>query len=174
MIRSFRGISPKIAPTAFVDESAQLIGDIVVGEHVSIWPNAVIRADLSHVRIGDYTNIQDNCVLHVDSEIYPLLIGERVGIGHNVILHSCRIEPRCLIGMGTILLNNVQVGTGTIVAAGTVVPEHTVIPPGSLFMGVPGRLHRPLTEQDYERIDRNIANYARLKDQYLAERRSSG
>jgi len=173
MIRSYRGVAPKIAPTVFVDESAQIIGDVVIGEHASIWPNVVIRADVNFVRIGDYTNIQDNCVLHVETDLYPLVVGERVGVGHGAILHGCRIESRCLVGMGAILLNNVRIGTGSIVAAGTVVPENTVIPPGSLFMGVPGRLCRQLTEEDYQRIDRNIATYARLKDQHLAERRGN-
>ena len=171
MIGSFHGISPKIAPTAYVHESAQLIGDIVIGEHASVWPTTVIRGDESYIRIGDYTNIQDHCVLHVEGDNAPLLIGERVAVGHNVILHSCRIEPRCLIGMGAIILNNVEIGSGSIVAAGSVVAENTVIAPGSLFMGVPGRLRRQLTESDYERIDRNIKDYVRLKNEYLAERR---
>ena len=174
MIRSFGGITPQIAPTAYIDETAALIGDIVIGEHTSVWPYVVIRADVHYIRIGSQVNIQDSCVLHVEKGLYPLIVGDRVGVGHQAILHGCRIASRCLIGMGAILLNDVQVGEGSIVAAGTVVPEHTVIPPGSLFLGVPGKLRRQLTERDFERIDWNIRAYVELKEQYLAERRSAG
>jgi carbonic anhydrase/acetyltransferase-like protein (isoleucine patch superfamily) len=172
MIRSFRGATPQIAPTAYIDESAQLIGDIVIGEHSSVWPNAVIRADLHFIRIGSHTNIQDNCVLHIEEGFYPLILGDRVTVGHNVILHGCRIESRCLIGMGAILLNDVQVGAGSVIAAGAVVPEHMVIPPASLCMGVPAKVVRPVTGEELMRIDRGAEHYARVKDQYLAERRS--
>ena len=170
MIRSFRGITPQIAATAYIDESAQIIGDVVIGEHSSIWPQAVIRGDDHYIRIGSHTNIQDNAVLHVESELYPLVVGDRVGVGHNAILHGCQIESRCLIGMGAVILNNVRIGTGSIVAAGAVVPENAVVPPGSLIMGLPGKVRRQLNDEDLQRIDRNVASYDRLKNQYLAER----
>src|SRR5438552_7139700 len=100
MIRSFRGVAPRIAATAYIDETAQVIGDVVIGEHSSVWPNAVIRADVHYMRIGAETNIQDNCVLHVETDLYALILGDRVTVGHSVVLHGCRIESRCLIGMG--------------------------------------------------------------------------
>ncbi|MBI1955831.1 MAG: gamma carbonic anhydrase family protein, partial [Acidobacteria bacterium] len=121
MIRSFGGIAPQIAPTAYVDETAQIIGDVVIEEHASIWPNVVIRGDVNYIRIGSHTNIQDNSVLHVGTDRYPLLVGDRVTVGHNVVLHGCRIESRCLIGIGAVVLNGVQIGEGSIVAAGSVV-----------------------------------------------------
>ncbi len=173
MIRSFQGITPQIAPTAYIDDSAQIIGDVVIGEHSSVWPQAVIRGDDHYIRIGAHTNIQDNAVLHVESELYPLVVGDRVGVGHNAILHGCQIESRCLIGMGAMILNNARIGTGSIVAAGAVVPENTVVPPGSLIMGLPGKVRRQLNDEDLQRIDRNVASYDRLKNQYLAERNGS-
>jgi len=112
-------------------------------------------------------------VLHVESKLYPLVVGDRVGVGHNAILHGCRIESRCLIGMGAMILNNARIGTGSIVAAGAVVPENTVVPPGSLIMGLPGKVRRQLTDEDLQRIDRNVASYDRLKNLYLAERNGS-
>lgn len=172
MIRSFRGVRPQVAATAYIDESAQLIGDIVIGEHASVWPNAVLRADVSSIRIGSYTNIQDNCVLHVEESLYPLVVGDRVTVGHGVILHGCRIESRCLIGMGAVILNNARIGAGSIVAAGAVVPEHVVVPPGSLCLGVPGKAQRALRQEESQRIDHGADSYARLKDQFLAERQA--
>lgn len=170
MIHSFRGTTPQVAPNAFIDDTAQLIGDVVIGEHSSVWPYAVIRGDMNYIRVGSSVNIQEGCVLHGETNLHPVILEDRVGVGHGAILHGCRIESRCLIGMGAIVLNGAQIGAGSIVAAGAVVPERTVIPPGSLFMGVPGKVHRQLNEKDFERIDRTVAVYVRLKDQYLAER----
>jgi carbonic anhydrase/acetyltransferase-like protein (isoleucine patch superfamily) len=168
MIRSYKGIRPQIALTAYVDESAQVIGDVVIGEHASIWPNAVLRGDVNFIRIGAYTNIQDNCVVHVEGGLYPTILGDNITVGHGAILHGCRIESRCLIGMGALVLNNAQVGQGSIVAAGAVVPEQAVIPPGSVCMGVPARVSRSVTDEETQRIDRGADAYARLKDVYLA------
>ncbi|MBI3895772.1 MAG: gamma carbonic anhydrase family protein [Acidobacteria bacterium] len=170
MIRSFGGIAPQIAPTVYVDECAQIIGDVVIGEHASIWPNVVIRGDVNYIRIGSHTNIQDNSVLHVETDRYPLVVGDRVTVGHSVVLHGCRIESRCLIGIGAVVLNGVQIGEGSIVGAGSVVSERAVIPPGSLVLGVPGKVRRPVTNEEIERMERTVNAYIRLKDQYLAER----
>ena len=171
MIRRFGDTVPQIAATAYIDERAVVIGDVVIGEHASIWPLAVLRGDMNYIRIGANVNIQDNCVVHVETGLYPTILEDNVGVGHSVILHGCRIESRCLIGMGAIVLNGAVVGTGSMIAAGALVPERTVIPPGSLFLGFPGKVIRKLNEADYERIDRNIAAYRKIKDQYLAERR---
>jgi carbonic anhydrase/acetyltransferase-like protein (isoleucine patch superfamily) len=170
MIRRFGDAVPQIAATAYIDEKAVVIGDVVIGEHTSIWPLAVLRGDMNYIRIGANVNIQDNTVVHVETDLYPTILEDNVGVGHGVILHGCRIESRCLIGMGAIVLNGAVVGTGSMIAAGALVPERTVIPPGSLFLGFPGKVTRKLTDADYERIDRNIAAYKKIKDQYLAER----
>jgi carbonic anhydrase/acetyltransferase-like protein (isoleucine patch superfamily) len=170
MIRRFGDAVPQIAATAYIDEKAVVIGDVVIGEHTSIWPLAVLRGDMNYIRIGANVNIQDNTVVHVETDLYPTILEDNVGVGHSVILHGCRIESRCLIGMGAIVLNGAVVGTGSMIAAGALVPERTVIPPGSLFLGFPGKVTRKLTDADYERIDRNIAAYKKIKDQYLAER----
>lgn len=162
---------PRVPPTAYVDDAAVVIGDVIIGEHSSVWPCAVVRGDDNYIRIGSETNIQDNCVLHVESELYGLEIGDRVTVGHNVVLHGCRIGSECLIAMGAIVLNNVQIGEGSVIAAGTVVPENTVIPPGSLCMGIPATVRRKANEKDRERILRGAASYVRLKEIYLRERK---
>ncbi len=169
MIRSYRGRLPQVAASAYVDPAAVIIGDVVLGEHSSVWPCAVIRGDVHYIRIGARSNVQDNSVLHVMRDTNPLLLGDNVTVGHSVTLHGCTIESRCLIGMGSIILNGVVVGTGSIVAAGTLIPERTVIPPGSLVMGSPGKVKRPLTEEDQKSIDRYAQNYFEYKEIYRAE-----
>ena len=169
MIRSLGDLHPQIAPTAYVDASAQVIGDVVIGEHSSIWPGAVLRGDLMPIRIGAYSNIQDNCIVHVEIDLYGVIVEDRVTVGHGVILHGCHIERRCLIGMGAIILNDVRIGSGSIVAAGSVVAEHTVIPPGSLVMGVPGTVRRPVTEEELARIDQGPKAYFRLKERFRSQ-----
>src|SRR5580704_1311566 len=131
MIRSYLGHIPQIAATAYIDPQAVVIGDVVIGEHSSVWPCAVLRADVNFMRIGARTNIQDGSVLHVMRDTNPLILGDDVTVGHAVVLHGCTIESRCLIGMGSIILNGAKVGTGSIIAAGTLVPERTIIAPGA-------------------------------------------
>jgi carbonic anhydrase/acetyltransferase-like protein (isoleucine patch superfamily) len=171
MIRSYNGISPTIPASCYVDDSAQIIGDVVLGEHASIWMNAVLRGDVHSIRIGAHSNVQDCTVLHGMKEQYGVYIGEYVTVGHNVTLHGCTIEDRCLIGMGAIVLNGVRVGRGSIVAAGALIPEKTVIEPHSLWMGSPGRCRRKLGEADQETIMRYAKNYLAYKDAYLAEKK---
>ena len=171
MIRSLGNLHPKIAATAYVDDSAQLIGDVVVGEHASVWPGAVVRGDESPIRIGDHTNVQENCVLHVEHDLYGVTLEDHITVGHGVVLHGCYVERRCLIGVGAIILNNTRIGSGTIIAAGTLVPEDTIIPPGSLVMGSPGTVRRAVTEADLARIDHGAVAYFQLKERFLAERR---
>lgn len=169
MILPYNGATPQIAPTAYVAESADLIGDVGIGEHASVWFRTVIRGDVNYIRIGSRTNIQDGSVLHVMKDLYPLLVGDEVTVGHNVTLHGCTVESRCLIGMGAIVLNNARVGEGSIIGAGSLVAESTVVPPRSLFMGSPARFRRHLTDKDLEVIRRYAANYVTYKDTYLAE-----
>jgi carbonic anhydrase/acetyltransferase-like protein (isoleucine patch superfamily) len=159
LIRSYRSRWPQIAASAYIDPAAVVIGDVTIGEQSSIWPAVVVRGDVHWIRIGARTNIQDGSVLHVMKDQYPLQIGDGVTVGHGVILHGCTIESRVLVGMGSILLNNVRVGSGSIIAAGTLVPEGTQIPPGSLFMGHPGKFARALTVRDLESIDAYASRY---------------
>jgi gamma-carbonic anhydrase len=169
MIRSHRGRMPQIAESAYIDPQAVVIGDVTIGEFSSVWPCTVIRGDVHWIRIGNRTNIQDGCVLHVMKDTHPLILGDAVTIGHGVVLHGCTIESRVLIGMGSVLLNGAHVGEGSIIAAGTLVPEGTVVPPGSLFMGHPGKFRRTLTPEDLASIDAYAARYVEYMETYKAE-----
>lgn len=171
MIRSYKGILPTVPASCYVDESAQVIGDVVLGEHASVWMNAVVRGDVHEVRIGAHSNIQDCSVLHGMKELYGVYVGEYVTVGHSVTLHGCRIEDRCLIGMGSIILNGARIGAGSIVGAGTLIPEKAVVEPGSLWLGFPGKFHRMLEEKDQAAIMRYANNYLGYKEAYLAEKK---
>ena len=168
MLRPFRNVVPTIDPSAYVDESAQVIGDVVLGPESSIWLNAVVRGDVNYIRIGPQSNLQDGVIVHVNHQpSYPTIVGERVTVGHAAILHGCVVEDRCLIGMGAILLNGSHVGSDSIVAAGTLVPERTVIPPRSLVMGSPGKVTRALTDAELAFILEGAANYVRYRLEYM-------
>src|SRR5271170_2797419 len=158
MIRSFKGVRPTVPASCYVDDSAQIIGDVVLGEHASVWMNAVLRGDVHEIRIGAHSNVQDNSVLHGMKQQYGVFMGEYVTVGHSVTLHGCVIEDRCLIGMGSIILNGAKIGAGSIIAAGTLIPERAVVEPGSLWMGAPGKLFRKLGEKDQESIMRYAGN----------------
>ena len=169
MIRSYRGHTPQIAPSAYIDPQAVIIGDVVIGEDSSVWPCAVVRGDVHYIRIGARTNIQDGSVLHVMRDTNALGLGDDVTVGHSVTLHGCTIESRCLIGMGSILLTGAVIGTGSIIAAGTLVPERTIVAAGSLMMGQPAKLRRSLTAQDLASIDAYSRRYVEYKETYRAE-----
>jgi carbonic anhydrase/acetyltransferase-like protein (isoleucine patch superfamily) len=154
--------TPRIDPTAFIHPHAFVCGDVVLGARVSVWPTAVIRGDTATITIGDESNVQDGTVVHVDHGV-PCLIGARVAIGHRAIVHGATVEDDCLIGMGAILLNRVHVGRGSIVGAGAVCREGLVIPPDSLVLGVPGRIVRPTTAEERERIRRTVGSYLELQ-----------
>ena len=171
MIRSYKGKAPVIPESCYVDGSAQIIGDVVLGEHASVWMNAVLRGDVHSIRVGAYSNVQDCSVLHGMKGQYDVSLGEYVTVGHSVTLHGCRIEDRCLIGMGSIILNGARIGAGSIVAAGTLIPEKTIVEPGSLWMGSPGKFRRKLDERDRESIMRYANNYLEYKESYLRERK---
>lgn len=173
MIRSYKGITPQFPTTAYIDDSAQLIGDVIIGEHSSIWVNAVLRGDVHQIRVGHYSNIQDNSVLHGMKELYGVHVGDYVTVGHGAILHGCTIEARCLIGMGCIILNGAVIGSGSIIAAGTLIPEKTVVEPNSLWMGSPGKFRRQLDETDQATILRYAENYLGYQKSYLMERQGS-
>ena len=152
MLRSYRGIVPTIDPTAYVDESAQVIGDVHVGPESSIWMNVVVRGDVHRIRIGARTNVQDGTVVHVMRGTHPTTIGDEVTIGHGALIHGCTIADRVLVGMGAILLNGVVVGSDSIVAAGSLLPEGFQVPPRSLVMGSPGKVRRALTDDEVASI----------------------
>ncbi len=171
MIRSYNGITPQFPETCYVDDSAQLIGDVVLGEHASVWMNAVLRGDVHSIRVGHYSNIQDCCVLHGMKGQYGVSVGDYVTVGHSVTLHGCVVEGRCLIGMGSIILNGARIGAGSIIAAGTLITEKTIVEPKSLWMGSPGKFTRKLNEQDEEMILRYVENYVGYKKAYLRERK---
>jgi len=170
MIRSYRGLTPQIPESCYVDQSAQLIGDVELGEHASVWMNAVLRGDVHSIRVGHYSNIQDCSVLHGMKEKFGVFLGDYVTVGHSVTLHGCTIEDRCLIGMGSIVLNGARIGSGSIIAAGTLIPEGTVIEPNSLWMGSPGKFRRRLEEKDQEMILMYAENYLGYKEMYLKEK----
>ena len=169
MIRSYKGIKPTIPASCYVDDSAQIIGDVVLDEHASVWMNAVVRGDVHEIRIGAHSNIQDCSVLHGMKNQYGVYLGEYVTVGHTVTLHGCVIEDRCLIGMGSIILNGAKIGAGSIIAAGTLIPEKTIVEPGSLWMGSPGKFKRKLNEKDQEAIMRYANNYLGYKESSLNE-----
>jgi carbonic anhydrase/acetyltransferase-like protein (isoleucine patch superfamily) len=167
MIRSFKGVRPTIPTSCYVDDSAQIIGDVVLGEHASIWMNAVLRGDVHEIRVGAHSNIQDNSVLHGMKQQYGVYVGEYVTVGHSVTLHGCIVEDRCLIGMGSIILNGAKIGAGSIIAAGTLIPEKTMVEPRSLWMGSPGKFRRKLAAAEDETIMRYARNYLAYKEEYL-------
>jgi carbonic anhydrase/acetyltransferase-like protein (isoleucine patch superfamily) len=170
MIRSFKGIKPAVPASCYVDESAQIIGNVVLGEHASVWMNAVLRGDVHEIRIGANSNIQDCSVLHGMKQQWGVYVGEYVTVGHSVTLHGCVVEDRCLIGMGCVILNGAKIGTGSIIAAGTLIPEGTIVEPSSLWMGSPGKFRRKLEEKDQETIMRYARNYLGYTEEYLREK----
>jgi carbonic anhydrase/acetyltransferase-like protein (isoleucine patch superfamily) len=169
MVRSYQGITPVIPASCFVDPSAQVIGDVVLGERASIWMNAVVRGDVNSIRIGAGSNVQDCAVLHGMRHLYPVHVGEMVTIGHNATVHGCVLEDEVLVGIGAVILNNSHIGTGSIIAAGAVIPEGMKIPPGSLVAGVPGRIKRQLGEADRALILQYARNYLDYVEIYLRE-----
>src|SRR5947207_12415924 len=150
---------------------AQIVGDVEIGDHSSVWYNCVIRGDVDIVRIGHHTNIQDGSIGHVMRNECPLIVRDYVTVGHGVTLHGCTVESHCLIGMRATLLNDVIVGEYSIVGAGALVTERTVIPPRSLVLGLPARVERPLTEQEVASIDEYARRYYEYKETYLAMKR---
>jgi gamma-carbonic anhydrase len=169
MLRPFRSTFPTIHASAFVDISAQVIGDVHIGPESSVWMNVVVRGDVNYIRIGARTNVQDLTLVHVMRNTHPTVIGDDVTIGHSAVVHGCTIEDRCLIGMGAILLNGCRIGSGSIVAAGTLVPEGMVVPPGSMVMGVPGKVRRSLTPEEDASIKWYADNYVRNRLDFQAE-----
>jgi carbonic anhydrase/acetyltransferase-like protein (isoleucine patch superfamily) len=163
-----------VHPTAFVDQSAQVIGDVEIGEESSVWMNVVIRGDVNIIRIGDRTNIQDGTVIHVMRGTHATTIGDEVTVGHAAVLHGCTIRDRVLIGMGSMLLNGADIGEDSIVAAGTLVPEERKFPARSLLMGRPATLKRELTESEVATIRDYAQRYIGYRKDYMPGGTASG
>jgi len=163
-------VSPRIHSSCYIDESAQIVGEVEIGENSSVWMNAVLRGDVFAIRIGKNSNVQDCAVLHGMRYKYGVILGDWVTVGHSVTLHGCTVGDRCLIGMGAVVLNNVRIGEGSIIAAGTVVPEDTVIEPYSLWMGVPGKFRKRIDDEASQQMILMYAkNYVDYTAQYLKE-----
>jgi carbonic anhydrase/acetyltransferase-like protein (isoleucine patch superfamily) len=173
MIRTFKNITPKVDKTAYVDQSAQVIGDVEIGAESSVWMNVVIRGDVNQIRIGKRTNIQDLTMIHVMRETHPTIIGDEVTVGHSAVVHGTTIEDRVLIGMGAILLNGVHIEHDCVIAAGTLLTEGTRIPAGSLVMGRPGKVKRKLTDEEVAEIRWYSDNYVNYRLDYSTETRAS-
>jgi carbonic anhydrase/acetyltransferase-like protein (isoleucine patch superfamily) len=173
VILSYQGKKPRIAQTVYVAPSADVIGDVEIGEHSSVWFQVVIRGDVHYIKIGAYSNIQDRSVLHTMKDQYPVIIGDYVTVGHSVTLHGCAIESNCLIGMSATILNNARVGAGSIIGAGSLVTENSIVPPNSLFLGAPAKFVRRLEEKEQETILRYAHNYVEYKEIYLKEHGNS-
>jgi len=170
MIKPFRDVHPRIHPTAFVEESAQVIGDVHLGEESSIWFNAVVRGDVHYIRIGDRTNVQDNSVIHVRNDSHPTILEDEVTVGHSVTLHGCYVEKGSLIGIGSIVLDDVRVGAFSLIAAGSLVSPGTIIPSRSLVMGLPAKVKRQLTDEEVNGLRVFWQNYVEYTKMYKAER----
>jgi carbonic anhydrase/acetyltransferase-like protein (isoleucine patch superfamily) len=175
MIRGYQGRLPQIPASCYVDLSAQLIGDVTLGERSSVWMNAVLRGDVNSIRVGSNSNVQDCAVLHGQRNRFPVLVGDWVTIGHNATVHGCVVEDEVLIGIGATVLNGCRIGAGSIIAAGAVVPEGTEVPPRTLWAGVPARLRRSLFDQDRSLILEYAQNYLDYTEIYLnSEMHSEG
>ena len=171
MIRSYQGQLPRIPDSCYVDLSAQVLGDVTLGERSSVWMNAVLRGDVNSIRVGSNSNVQDCAVLHGQRNLYPVHVGDWVTIGHNATVHGCVVEDAVLIGMGVTILNNSRIGEGSIIAAGAVVPENTTVPPRTLWAGVPAKLRRELADKDRALILEYAQNYLDYVEIYLSELR---
>jgi carbonic anhydrase/acetyltransferase-like protein (isoleucine patch superfamily) len=168
MIRPYQNRWPKLGEGVYVDTSAQVIGDVTLGAHASIWMNAVLRGDVNAIRVGSETNVQDNSVLHCTAE-HPTTLADHVTVGHSVTLHGCRVGSYCLVGIGAIVLNGADIGDECVVAAGTLVPEGMKVPSRSLVMGVPAKVRREVTEAERLELRQLAKSYVGYKETYLAE-----
>ena len=173
LLLPFGSRTPLVPASAFVAPGAALIGDAALGEDASIWFGAVLRADLNSIRVGRRSNLQDGVVVHVNAGDDSTTVADEVTVGHRAVLHGCRLETRCLVGMGSVVLDGAVVGAEAMVAAGALVPPGLEIPPRTLARGVPARVARPLSDAEIAHLEWSAAHYVALKDRYLAAERSN-
>jgi carbonic anhydrase/acetyltransferase-like protein (isoleucine patch superfamily) len=172
-IREYQGVTPQLGEGVFVDESAVIIGDVIIGDHASVWPTTVIRGDVNSIRIGAGSNIQDASVLHVthknsgNPEGYALVIGDNVTVGHRVTLHGCKIGDYCFIGMGAIIMDGAVLQERVMVGAAALVTQGAQLESGYLYLGSPAKKARPLNEEELQWLEKSADNYIRFKDTYL-------
>jgi len=169
MIIAHHGITPQIDPSAYIQQSAHIIGDVQIGPESSVWFNAVVRGDVCYIRIGARANIQDNATVHVFSGGVPTILGEGVSIAHNVVVHACTIHDFTLVGMGAIVLDGTEIGEECLIGAGAVVAPRSQIPSRSLVLGSPAKVVRPLTLAEVERLHRSAENYVRFAREYVEQ-----
>ena len=166
MIKPFQKTHPNIHETAFIAESAIIIGDVEIGEQASVWYGSILRGDVNYIRIGNRTNIQDASVIHVSSKTHPTILEDEITVGHRVTLHGCYVETGCLIGIGAIILDGVRVGEKSLVAAGSLLTPNTIIPPRSLVMGTPAKVKRELNDEEIANLEKSWRNYVLLSQIY--------
>src|SRR5215203_4697390 len=158
MIRAFKDKTPQFDDTVFIEDSAQVIGDVVIGSHSSIWFNTTVRGDVHYIHIGSFSNVQDNSVIHVTNGRFPTVLEDYVTVGHSVTLHGCHIKSNCLIGIGSIVMDGVEVGEYSLIAAGALVSPGTKVAPRSLMMGIPAKRVREVTDEEVARIRHHADN----------------
>lgn len=164
----YKGHTPKVDPSCYVSEGVALVGDVTLEEGANVWFNSVLRGDIDKIHVGKYTNIQDNCTVHVMGDC-PAIIGDYVTVGHGAVVHGCTVGNHCLIGMGAVLLGYCEIGENCIIAAGSLVTERKVIPPNSMVMGVPGKVVRTLTEAEIQSIHQSALHYYDIAQNYKKE-----
>ncbi len=169
-LRPFRGVSPRVHPSCFVEDSAQVVGDVELGEGSSVWFNAVLRGDVNPIRIGRRTNIQDLSLVHVTTQKHATHVGDDCTVGHHVILHGCLVGNRVLVGMGATLMDGVEVGDECIIGAGALLTPGTKVPPSSLVVGSPGKVKRPITEEERAFLHKSAEGYVHLAAEHRASR----
>ena len=162
MIKSFQNKTPHLGQSVYISDTAAVIGDVTLGNYVSIWFGAVVRGDMHYIRVGNRSNIQDNAVVHVTSAISPTNIGSGVTVGHGAIIHGCTIEDNCMIGMGATVMDDAVIGTGSLIGAGSLVPPNMQVPSKSLIVGMPGKVVREIREEEYEMILERPQEYINL------------
>ncbi len=170
MISKFKDKEPKIGKNVFVAENAAVIGDVTLGDNCSVWHSASVRGDIEYIKIGNDTNVQDNSSLHVTAGTGPLNIGDNVTIGHNVVLHGCTIADNVLVGMNATILDNAEIGKGSIIGANSLICEKKKIPPRSLVLGAPGKVVRKISDSEYQALKENGQHYVELAHEYLKEK----
>jgi len=166
MIRAYKDKKPQFDETVFIEDSAQVIGDVQIGQHSSIWFNTTVRGDVFYIRIGSYTNIQDNSVVHVTKETYPTILEDYITVGHSVTLHGCHIQSNNLIGIGSIVLDDVLIEENCIIAAGALISPGTKVRSRSLMMGIPAKRVRELSDEEVAKIRQYALNYFEYKETY--------